>query len=30
MTFRSRGGRQYVVMATGGGASAALVAWRLK
>jgi quinoprotein glucose dehydrogenase len=30
MTFRSRGGRQYVVMATGGGANAALVAWKLQ
>ncbi len=29
MTYRSRAGRQFVVMATGGGANAALVAWAL-
>jgi quinoprotein glucose dehydrogenase len=30
MTYRARSGRQFVVMATGGGANAALVAWTLK
>jgi glucose dehydrogenase len=30
MTYRSQSGRQFIVMATGGGANAALVAWTLK
>jgi quinoprotein glucose dehydrogenase len=30
MTYRARSGRQYIVMATGGGGNAALVAWTLK
>jgi quinoprotein glucose dehydrogenase len=30
MTYRARSGRQFVVMATGGGANASLVAWALK
>jgi quinoprotein glucose dehydrogenase len=30
MTYRARSGRQFIVMATGGGANAALVAWALK
>ena len=30
MTYRSRSGRQFVVMATGGGANASLVAWTIK
>ena len=30
MTYRAKSGRQFVVMATGGGANAALVAWTVK
>jgi len=30
MTYRARSGRQFVVMATGGGTNASLVAWALK
>jgi quinoprotein glucose dehydrogenase len=30
MTYRARSGRQFIVMATGGGANASLVAWALK
>jgi quinoprotein glucose dehydrogenase len=30
MTYRAKSGRQFIVMATGGGANAALVAWALK
>jgi quinoprotein glucose dehydrogenase len=30
MTYRAKNGRQYIVMATGGGADAALVAWALE
>jgi quinoprotein glucose dehydrogenase len=30
MTYRARSGRQFVVMATGGGTNASLVAWVLK
>jgi quinoprotein glucose dehydrogenase len=30
MTYRARSGRQFIVMATGAGANAALVAWALK
>lgn len=30
MTYRSRSGRQFIVMATGGGANAALIAWTLQ
>ena len=30
MTYRAQSGRQFIVMATGGGANAALVAWALK
>jgi len=30
MTYRARSGRQFIVMATGGGADASLVAWALK
>jgi quinoprotein glucose dehydrogenase len=30
MTYRAKSGRQFLVMATGGGTSAALVAWALK
>jgi quinoprotein glucose dehydrogenase len=29
MTYRSRSGKQFIVMATGGGANASLVAWSL-
>ncbi len=29
MTYRAKSGRQFIVMATGGGANAALVAWAL-
>jgi quinoprotein glucose dehydrogenase len=30
MTYRTASGRQFIVMATGGGANAALVAWTIK
>jgi quinoprotein glucose dehydrogenase len=30
MTYRARSGRQFIVMATGGGGNAALVAWTVK
>jgi hypothetical protein len=30
MTYRAQSDRQFIVMATGGGANAALVAWALK
>jgi hypothetical protein len=30
MTYRARSGRQFIVMATGGGANASLVAWALR
>jgi glucose dehydrogenase len=30
MTYRARSGRQFIVMATGAGSSATLVAWALK
>jgi hypothetical protein len=30
MTYRAKSGRQFIVMATGGGGNAALVAWTVK
>ena len=30
MTYRAKSGRQFIVMATGAGANAVLVAWAVK